>query len=121
MMVSASGEVSIALAKIGLVLLGTVFSHILLPRRCQFVQVREDNLAHLASQSRRAIELPAPLPFYTSETVADCHPALLDVEGPPQSRGRRAREDEKIRPLVEAKSVVKVIVVPDKLVNFVVR
>jgi len=34
---------------------------------------------------------------------------------------RRAREDDKIRPLLEAKAVAKVIVVPDKLVNFVVE
>jgi leucyl-tRNA synthetase len=34
---------------------------------------------------------------------------------------RRARADEKVRALIEGKQVMKTIVVPDKLVNFVVK
>ena len=34
---------------------------------------------------------------------------------------RRAMEDPKLKPFLEGKQVVKVIVVPDKLVNIVVR
>jgi leucyl-tRNA synthetase len=33
----------------------------------------------------------------------------------------RAMADEKVRPLLEGKQVVKVIAVPDKLVNIVVK
>jgi leucyl-tRNA synthetase len=34
---------------------------------------------------------------------------------------RKAMEDPKVKPFLEGKQVVKVIVVPDKLVNIVVR
>jgi leucyl-tRNA synthetase len=33
----------------------------------------------------------------------------------------RAREEEKVKPFLDGKQIVKTIVVPDKLVNFVVR
>ena len=40
---------------------------------------------------------------------------------PKEELEARARADEKVKPFLEGKQVVKVIVVPDKLVNVVVR
>ena len=44
--------------------------------------------------------------------------AVRDSEGGAQAR---AMADEKVQPFLEGKQVVKVIVVPDKLVNIVVK
>ncbi len=40
---------------------------------------------------------------------------------PKEDLERRAREDEKVQQFVQGKQVVKVIVVPDKLVNLVIK
>ena len=40
---------------------------------------------------------------------------------PQGSAGNRARADEKVKPLLDGKQVVKTIMVSDKLVNFVVK
>lgn len=40
---------------------------------------------------------------------------------PKEELERRARADEKIKPLIEGKQIVKIITVPDKLVNIVVK
>ena len=40
---------------------------------------------------------------------------------PKEALETRARADEKVQALLDGKQLVKVIVVPDKLVNFVVR
>lgn len=45
----------------------------------------------------------------------------VTVGAPRQELERRALEDDRIRSLVQGKQLVKVVVVPDKLVNFVVR
>jgi hypothetical protein len=49
--------VSIALARTGFVLLSTISSKTLPPCSNDLIEVLEDNLAHLASQSRRAVVL----------------------------------------------------------------
>jgi leucyl-tRNA synthetase len=42
--------------------------------------------------------------------------------GTPQDElGARAAADEKIKPCLDGKQIVKIVVVPDKLVNIVVR
>ena len=40
---------------------------------------------------------------------------------PKEELESRARADEKVKPFLDGKQVVKVIVVPDKLVNIVVK
>jgi hypothetical protein len=52
---SAAGVVSIAFAKTGFVLLCTVPSELLAPGSHDLIEMRKDYLAHLASQTRRAV------------------------------------------------------------------
>src|ERR1017187_1048661 len=52
---SASGVVSIAFAKTGFVLLCTIPSEMLPPGHNDLIKMLEDDLAHLASQSRRRV------------------------------------------------------------------
>jgi hypothetical protein len=52
---SASGVVSIAFAKIGFVLLCTIPSEMLPPCNNDLIEMLKDYLAHLASQTRRAV------------------------------------------------------------------
>ena len=54
---SASGVVSIAFAKTGLVLLCTISSEMLPPGRYDLIEMLKDDLTHLASQTRRAVVL----------------------------------------------------------------
>ena len=54
---SASGVVSIALAKTGFVLLSAISSKTLPPCSNDLIEVLKDDLAHLASQTRRAVVL----------------------------------------------------------------
>ena len=55
MITSASGVVSIAFAKTGSVLLCTITSETLPPSDNDLIKMLEDYLAHLASQTRRAV------------------------------------------------------------------
>jgi hypothetical protein len=52
--ISASGVVSIAFAKTGLVLLCTISSETLPPCSDDLIEMLKDDLTHLASQTRRA-------------------------------------------------------------------
>ena len=52
-MISASGVVAIALANTGFVLLCTMFSKMFPPSRDDLVKMLKDDLAYLASQTRR--------------------------------------------------------------------
>ena len=52
---SAAGVVSIAFAKTGFVLLSTILSEMLAPSNNDLLEVREDDLAYLAPQTRRAV------------------------------------------------------------------
>jgi hypothetical protein len=51
----ASGVVSIAFAKTGFVLLGTIPSEMLLPSNNDLIEMLKDDLAYLASQTRCAV------------------------------------------------------------------
>jgi hypothetical protein len=53
--IRASGVVTIALANTGAVLLGTMSSKMLPPSINDLVEMPEDNLAHFAPQTRRAV------------------------------------------------------------------
>jgi len=52
---SASGVASIALANTGLTLLSTISSKMLVPCGDDLIEMLKDYLAHLASQTRRAV------------------------------------------------------------------
>jgi leucyl-tRNA synthetase len=75
-----------------------------------------------------------PWPAYDSELAKEDEAEIVvQVNGKVRSRmsaafgtpkeelEARAMADEKIRPLVDGKQIVKVITVPDKLVNIVVK
>ena len=56
-MISASGVVAITLANTGFALLCTMFSKMFPPSRDDLVKMLKDDLAYLASQTRRTVVL----------------------------------------------------------------